>query len=415
MRSMLLFLSIAGCSDYAISPNNPVPELVDLEPNIDIDGDGIPDLNIDIDGDGEPDLNLDIDLDGEPDLNIDTDGNGTPELNIDTDGDQEPDLNIDLDGDGIPDLSIDTNGDGDPDINVDLDGDGDPDINVDEDGDNVPDVNLLDTWLVPEISDVDIVFYGDTSGSMDEELAEIGSRIQEFGDRLNTEGGDWQLASINGDDGCAVDGIFTPATPNWVDRFSSAVRQLPNDEESDEKGLEIVARAVEAVGPGQCNEGLLRPNAMLHVIILSDENDESGGWEDGDPNYWRHWVDLITAAKGNSQGLTRLSAITGETPDGCEGSDPGFGYVEAMQGTGGTFLSICDAWEEQLDLLAAASIVQNEFALAVRPDPASIKVTVQTTLRPASDWIYNPVTNTVSIVVDPPAVGDSVRIRYERL
>ena len=413
MHTALFLLLFAGCSDYAIEPNNPVPELVDLEPNIDTDGDGIPDLNIDTDGDGVPDIDLDIDLDGEPDQNIDTDGDGVPDLNIDTDGDQQPDVNIDLDGDGAPEISIDTNGDLDPDINVDLDGDGDPDINIDTDGDNLPDVNLLDAFIVPEISDVDIVFFGDTSGSMDEELAAIGARIQEFGDRLNTEGGNWQLASVNGDEGCAVDTIFNPATSNWVERFSNAIRQLPNDEETDERGLEIVARAVEAVGPGQCNEGLLRPNAMLHVIILSDENDESGGWEDGDPNYWRTWVDRITAAKGSSQGLTRLSAITGETPDGCEGSDPGFGYVEAMQGTGGTFLSICDAWEEQLDLLAAASIVQNEFPLTVRPDPSTIKVTIRGNLRPDTDWTYNPVTNTITVVVNPPAVGDMIQIRYD--
>ncbi|HBG8586040.1 hypothetical protein QQO80_14355, partial [Clostridioides difficile] len=41
--------------------------------------------NIDIDGDGKPDINIDTDGDGKPDINIDTDGNGKPDINIDTD------------------------------------------------------------------------------------------------------------------------------------------------------------------------------------------------------------------------------------------------------------------------------------------------------------------------------------------
>ena len=68
--------------------------------NIDIDGDGKPDINIDTDGDGKPDVNIDKDGDGKPDLNVDTNGDGKPDLNIDTNGDGKPDKNIDKDGDG---------------------------------------------------------------------------------------------------------------------------------------------------------------------------------------------------------------------------------------------------------------------------------------------------------------------------
>lgn len=413
MRSVLFVALLSGCSEYAVTQGSPTPSIRDLDVDVDVDGDGVPDLNIDTDDDGVPDLDIDWDGDGVPDTNVDIDGDGDPDIDIDIDEDGTPDVNIDLDDDDVPDINIDLNGDNDPDIDVDTDGDGEPDINIDEDGDDIPDVNLVDAFVVPEISDVDIVFYGDTSGSMDEELDAIGTRIAEFASRLDAEGGNWQLASINGDEGCAVDTLFTPQTADWAERFHEAILEEPDDEETDEMGLEIAARAVNQVGPGQCNEGLLRPNALLHVIILSDENDESDGWDSGDPTYWRHWVDQITAAKGGSQGLTRLSAITGETPDGCDGSDPGFGYVEAMQGTGGTFLSICDSWEEQLDLLAAASVVQDEFPLTVRPELSSVVVFVESSMRPSSDWVYNPVTNTVTIVVDPPNVGDDVRIVYD--
>ena len=390
MSFLMFSLALVACSpEYGIATDLPTIDLLALEPDVDTDGDGIPDVNLDIDGDGYADINLDIDGDGEPDINIDLDG------------DEVPDINIDLDGDGYGD------------INIDLDGDEVPDINIDEDGDLFPDINILDSFVVPEISDVDIVFFGDTSGSMDEELSQIGGRIAEFAQRLDDQGGNWQLASVNGDDGCAIDTVFTPDTPDWADRFADAILREPNDDSTDESGLITAARAVEHVGPGECNEGLIRPNAMLHVIFLSDENDESPGFESNDPEYWRPYADRIAMAKNGVQGLTRLSAIVGQTPDGCNGADPGFGYVEAMDGTGGTFLSICDAWEEQLDLLAQASVVQDTFPLSVVPDPSTIVVTVNFQPIAPTDWTYDAITNSVAFVNNAPGINELVEIRYE--
>ncbi|WP_346965719.1 hypothetical protein [Coprobacillus cateniformis] len=165
--------------------------------NIDVDGDGTPDINIDTNNDGTPDINIDTDNTGvwkpsseggnkdgiwKPDTNMDIKGDGhseesyyrpaididgdgiddnwkpninveygednfhydtyNPNINIDTDGDGTPDINIDIDGDGVPDVNIDTNGDNNPDVNVDVDGDGIPDINIDTDGDGKPDINI---------------------------------------------------------------------------------------------------------------------------------------------------------------------------------------------------------------------------------------------------------------------------------
>ncbi|HGT1413332.1 TPA: collagen-binding adhesin CbpA [Clostridioides difficile] len=100
--------------------------------NVDVDGDGIPDINIDTDGDGRPDINIDTSGDWKPDINIDTDNTG--EWKPSTEGGN---------GDGIwkPDKNIDTNGDGNPDTDynrpaIDTDNDGvddywKPDKNVD--------------------------------------------------------------------------------------------------------------------------------------------------------------------------------------------------------------------------------------------------------------------------------------------
>lgn len=142
--------------------------------NIDIDGDGIPDINIDLDDDGIPDINIDLDGDKKPDLNIDykgnlqaifaldTNGDGKPDYNLvndattpeklkackvncDIDGDGWPDINLDFDGDGIPDMDIDTDEDGIPDLNLDLNGDMICDVMCDTTGDMKCDTNCIET------------------------------------------------------------------------------------------------------------------------------------------------------------------------------------------------------------------------------------------------------------------------------
>ncbi|WOW18645.1 collagen-binding adhesin CbpA [Clostridioides difficile] len=167
--------------------------------NVDIDGDGIPDINIDTDGDGKPDINIDTNGDWKPDINIDTDntgewkpstegGNGDgiwkPDKNIDTNGDGNPDTDynrpaVDTDNDGVddywkPNKDVNTGSGGydtgnpdpnkpDPD-NPDPDNGGNskpdsgnggnskpdsgnggnskPDIDIDTDGDGKPDINI---------------------------------------------------------------------------------------------------------------------------------------------------------------------------------------------------------------------------------------------------------------------------------
>lgn len=130
--------------------------------NVDLDGDGIPDLNIDTDNDGNPNINIDLTGDRKPNLNIDyrhnhmsifnidTNGDGKPDsnmvndatdgktcsLNCDKDGNGWPDYNIDLDGDGKADLYIDINNDGNADLNFDTDNDGTCDLMCDTDGDS---------------------------------------------------------------------------------------------------------------------------------------------------------------------------------------------------------------------------------------------------------------------------------------
>ena len=194
----------------------------------DTDGDGTPDIfDLDSDGDGIPDLTEgagDPDGDGVPNFrDLDADGDCIPdqlEGAVDTDGDGAPDfLDLDSDGDGLTDQSEDVNCNGVADPcetdrdNEDTDGDGvvdlievedcavkppeqqialnckcdgtDPTVSPLTHGDFVfvvdymapPDPERLTLNLTTNVTQADVVFALDTTGSMTGSLTTMASTI----------------------------------------------------------------------------------------------------------------------------------------------------------------------------------------------------------------------------------------------
>ncbi len=68
-------------------------------------------------------------------------------------------------------------------------------------------------------------------------------------------------------------------------------------------------------GPGGCNEGFLRPDALLVVVIITDENDQS----DGDPPDW--FAELVAVKGGRERNIAMLSIIiSSASVPNCSGS-----------------------------------------------------------------------------------------------
>ncbi len=157
--------------------------------NIDINGDGVPDLNLDLNDDGlcevnctnngkTPEYNIDHGTMRKPLFNVkmkddekgeyifnemnQMDENGVCKLNCDTNNDGWPDTNIDLDGDGVADINIDVDNDGSPDLNIDTNGDGVADINLDTNNDGTCDSNC--TYVISRNGQATI---GDGTASVD--------------------------------------------------------------------------------------------------------------------------------------------------------------------------------------------------------------------------------------------------------
>jgi len=266
-----------------------------------------------------------------------------------------------------------------------------------------------DGWELEPAFPVDVIFFGDTSTTMTEELETLGQEVTIFADRLDTITSDWQIITVTGPDGCSTSGILTPETQDFQAAFAAGITSTPADTTRDEWGLYNVAAAIAQSTPWGCNAGFLRPDSLLNIIFISDENDESAGWDE-DPDYWRAYLDAILDAR-EDPGRVQLSAVAGPAPEGCDGADPGFGYAEAVDATGGAFLSICDAWYQELGLLAEFVVEHWVFPLEEEPLPESLEVRVNGALH--DDWAWRAEDNAVVFLADPPLTWDSVTITYD--
>jgi hypothetical protein len=267
-----------------------------------------------------------------------------------------------------------------------------------------------DTWLVPADPPSDIVFFVDQSCSMDDDQARLAANFSTFITELNTYSEDWQIIVANKDDGCnSTSGVLTPSTGGYISRFQSAVSDGSDGAWGffyTEAGLTVTSEAIENTDPGECNHGFLRPSAMLHIIMVSDEPEQS-------PMNWSHYVDKVVAKKGSVANV-KFSAIAGDYPvSTCTSAEPGTGYYEAVTATGGIFSSICGDWSDPatLSMLAAASVQQSAFELSATPVVASVRVFVNGSER-LSGWFFDGPTNTVYFEEAIPDEGDRIRIEY---
>ena len=269
--------------------------------------------------------------------------------------------------------------------------------------------SFTDTWEIPDAQATDIMFALDSSCSMTWDAWELYNNFDAFVAELEAFSQDWRMIVANKDSGCNSSGILTPDVPDYADRFQSALFELNWDNDYTEALLTVNESAIQQTDAGECNAGFLRQDAMLHIIDISDEPEQSF---ESTGRTWDELVDAIVEKKG-SRVLTTISAIAGDVPDGCDDASPGTGYWEATEETNGVFLSICQNWSSasSLGMLAAASVNTDTFELSHAPDVDTIRVTVNGNLR--STWTFDAAMNAVIFSEQPPGAGDQISIAYD--
>ena len=262
-----------------------------------------------------------------------------------------------------------------------------------------------DTFLVEEDPEVDILFAVDRSGSMEDDAASLAASFSAFIEAVGEVTSGWQLGVVTTDAACLNEGILTADSPELATLFSEAVQYGEDaDIVDDEALLKLVDRALQQVGGGECNEGLLRANRPLHVVVVSDEPDRSA--EQASAWTWDHWLDSYGTYLDNP-GLLTVSGVVDLS--GCgEGAE---GYAEIIEATEGEALDLCSGdWAAHVAALAAASTsFAWTFPLSGEAAEGSITVRVDG-VSVADGWRYDEASN--AIVFDDRPEGSEVSVSY---
>lgn len=274
---------------------------------------------------------------------------------------------------------------------------------------------VTDTFDVPELLPIDILFAVDQSCSMGDQQTTLAQQFGAFINILDAADVDWKVAVYTGSDpACFERGILTPNTPGWSTSFSAAVRQGGNGSTWDgaaltEAHLEGVQRAIANDRPGGCNYGFRDPGAPLHIIMVSDERDQSSGWT-GASNYWTsYWQSMSNYAGSGSltvHAIVDTQSACGESPLG-----PG-GYRELANFTHGSVLNVCGAWASQFQGIARSAIDDLSFYELSEDDLAvsSIEVTIDG-VPVTTGWTYDAARG--GLVFDPlPPTPSHIEVTY---
>lgn len=249
---------------------------------------------------------------------------------------------------------------------------------------------------------VDILWILDNSCSMSEEQDNIATNLGEFFKHIDDAGVDWHMGVVTTDiDSSSTDDasslevaagyrLITDNTPFREELFEALVR-VGTSGSGEERGLYTGFHALAKTNPvlQETNRGINRPNAAMHVIVVSDENDQSSTRPSSAPTPWNgitpnEMSNFLKTTKSDPDIPVTFSSIVGG-PGGCRGpggdADHGERYIDVTNQVGGLFFSICEEeWDGILDALGAlASGIRQEFWLSKVPVPKSVRVKV-------TDW-----------------------------
>ncbi len=269
----------------------------------------------------------------------------------------------------------------------------------------------LDLFEQPIQGMTDIIFTVDWSCSMADDIARVQSNFDVFIATLQTMDADYHVSVVTDDDGC-VNGSqpYIDNTMDAADQTALFDTMLNNYAYGayTEMGFTLLEAATTStnIGSGGCNEDMIRDDATLAMVGVTDEVEQSA-------NPWSYYVSLFQSLKRDADDLV-IHAIAGDYPSGCGGNEPGQGWYEASVATGGLFLSICATdWASHLEALAEGSAADlSSFELTNWPVPQTIVVRVDG-VTTTTGWEYNETDNSIDFDESSiPEGGSTVEVEY---
>jgi hypothetical protein len=275
----------------------------------------------------------------------------------------------------------------------------------------------------PDVHAMDVLWVVDNSGSMSGVVDLLGERFESFLTSFDSMGIDYQIGVVSTDMETAdhrgmlrgTDKVISPSDPDPVATFV-ANTALGTGGSANEQGTDAAYAALTDPLISGDNAGLIREDAMLAVVVISDEDDSSSI----NTSTFSSW---LNGYKGDPA-KTSFSGIIGDPdnwPIGCTGSGfppvtavAGVQYEKVINSTGGSWQSICDKdFDKMLSYLAyGSSGLVFDFPLSKKPTSVfDITVEVDGVDIPrsmSSGWTYDPALNTIhfhySVIPGPESV-----------
>jgi hypothetical protein len=281
---------------------------------------------------------------------------------------------------------------------------------------------------------VDVLWVVDNSGSMFEEQTALTANFTSFIQFAEAQQIDYQIGVTSTDvdptgaqghlitctapDVCMNNGpnqIVTPQTQPSPEQVFSLNANLGTFGSGFEQGLEGAYLALSNPLINTANAGFLRQDAVLSVIVVSDEEDQS-------PQTVDFYTNFFLSIKGfRNTNLFTFSAIVGDAPTGCATAQEGLRYIEVAHRTGGVFQSICSSdWSRSLEELSTTAFgFKSRFFLANQPVITTVHVYIDgvevAAVSPEGtiNWTYDYSTNSINFSpFATPEPGAEIRVEY---
>ncbi|MBM4391770.1 MAG: hypothetical protein FJ090_11665 [Deltaproteobacteria bacterium] len=245
-----------------------------------------------------------------------------------------------------------------------------------------PEVWVEETLVQATAPPVDVLFVVDGTGSMEEEQEALAAASADFVDALVASGLEWQVGATSSDpvDAGSLQGrpwILTPlhaeAGAELADALAVGTSHAPPS-----AGLDSAALAL-ADAEGE-NVGFRRDGAALHVVFVSDGDDESGSVLGADAA--TSFVSRLAEEAAETGQPASASAVVGDAPSGCDGgtgeAQVGTRYIAVAEATGGSVSSICALdFSGVADALGTLAVNwPTRFSLQATPVDGSVSVLV---------------------------------------
>ncbi len=266
-----------------------------------------------------------------------------------------------------------------------------------------------ETFDTPTAPPVDVLIAIDQSCSMaSDNTDDVELGFPAFVQELQSVA-DWQLMLVtDAFTACATSGVLDDSVSNVENILVNGAFNSAHDDNGGanrtEALLELSEIALSKTGAGQCNEGFLRPGAMLHIVTISDEPEQSGLSA-------ASWVSVLEGYVSDPS-LLKISGVL-DLNDSCgTGADE---YVDAVAQTGGASLDICSStWGSQFSNIGSQVLLgAPTYPLSANADPYSLQVRVNGVA--TYDYVYDPATQSVTISAPTIGEGDTVDIDYNIL